>query len=68
MVPRAGIGYLRDFSSFSLISVQECGKEGGWVCLVKVQHSGSGFEGGTEKAYEVIMAFSSQGQEAWLWA
>lgn len=35
------------FSGFSLISVQECGKEEGWVCLVKVLHSGSGFKGGT---------------------
>lgn len=61
MFPRAAIGYLTVFSSFSLISARECGREGLWVCLVRVQHSG------TEKAYEVIMAFSlSQGQETWL--
>lgn len=64
MFPSAGIGYLRVFGGFSLISVRECGKGvGGLVCWVRVQHSG------VEKAYEVIMAFSSsQCQETWLWA
>ena len=37
----------KDFSSFSLISVQDCGREGGRGCLAKVLHSGSCFQGGT---------------------